>query len=76
MYLVQAFVAAGLTLRAEPTVVCRSAEAARLKAEKLAGVKAGVVAYSFSADPDTAEYDETPTIIFKAGRMSAAFDDN
>lgn len=74
-HLVQAFIAAGRGLRAEPPIVCRSAEAARLKAEKLAGVKAGVVAFSVTADADLGEYDQEPTVIFKAGRMPPAFDD-
>lgn len=74
-YIVQAFTAAGRGLRADTPIVCRSAELARLKAERLAGVRVGVVAFSVTADTDMGEYDETPTVIFKSGRMAPAFDD-
>jgi hypothetical protein len=37
--------------------------------------KAGVVALSSAADAELGEYDEEPTIIFKAGRLPAVFED-
>ncbi len=74
-YIVQAFTAAGRGLRADSPIVCRSAELARLKAERLAGARVGVVAFSVTADTEVGEYDETPTVIFKSGRTPPAFDD-
>lgn len=75
-HIVQAFIVAGRgALRADTPIVCRSAEVARTKAERMAEDKAGVVAFSITADIDTGDYEETPLILFKAGRMPPAFDD-
>jgi hypothetical protein len=74
-HLVQVFVAQGRGLRAEAPVACRSAEAARLKAETLVGRAAGVIAFSVTADVDLGEYDQEPVVLFRAGRMPPAFDD-
>lgn len=40
-----------------------------------AATKAGVVAFATSGDAELGEYDEEPTMIFKAGRVPAPFED-
>jgi hypothetical protein len=50
-------------------------EIARKKAEALLANRAGVVAFSTSGDAELGDYDEEPTIIFKAGRLPAAFEE-
>jgi hypothetical protein len=76
VYLVQAFSAGrGSSLKADTPIRCRSADAARRTAERLVPAKAGVVALSSAADAELGEYDEEPTIIFKAGRLPAVFED-
>jgi hypothetical protein len=75
IYLVQAFVAKGKGLRAESPVACRSAEAARRMAEKLASAKAGIVAFSTAGDAELGEYDDEPTVIFKSGSLPHPFGD-
>jgi hypothetical protein len=76
VHLVQAYVAGrGAGLKAEQTVGCKSAEEARRKAERLSPNRLGVVAYSVSADTEMGDYDETPVILFKAGRLPPPFDD-
>ncbi len=76
IYLVQAFTAGkGARLNAEPPIRCKSSETARRAAETLATTKAGVVAFATSGDPELGEYDEEPTVIFKAGRLPAPFDE-
>jgi hypothetical protein len=75
IYLVQAFVAKGKGLRAESPVACRSAEAARRMAEKLAPAKAGIVAFSTAGDAELGEYDDEPTVIFKSGSLPHPFGD-
>ena len=75
IYLVQAFVAKGKGLRAEPAVASRTADTARRMAEKLAPTKAGVVAFSTSGDAELGEYDEEPTVFFKSGLLPSAFED-
>jgi hypothetical protein len=52
-----------------------SSDTAHRTAEKLATTKAGVVAFATSGDPELGEYDEGPTIIFKAGRLPAPFEE-
>ena len=75
-HLVQAYVTGrGGALRAEPQVVCPSAEDARRKADRLSAIRVGVVAYSVSADAELGVYDEAPTILFKAGRLPPPFDE-
>jgi hypothetical protein len=75
-YLVQAFVAGrGQALKAEKPNVCKTAEQAQRMAERLAPGKLGVVAYSTSGDAETGDYDDQPTILFKAGRIPEAFED-
>lgn len=76
VHLVQAFVAGrGQALKPEPAVGCKSAEEARRKAERLGPLRLGVVAFSVSADTELGDYDETPTLLFKTGRLPPPFDD-
>ena len=76
VHIVQAYVAGrGNRLKADTPVPCKSAEAARRTAERLAQTKLGVVAFSSSGDQDLGEYDDEPIIIFKAGRLPPQFDD-
>ena len=76
LYLVQAFrPGKGMRLNADPPIRCRSLETARRKAEIMAGSKAGVVAFSTSGDAEAGDYDDEPTIIFKAGRLPVAFEE-
>jgi hypothetical protein len=76
IHLVQSFIAGrGKALKAEQAVACKTAEDARRKAERLADLRLGVVAFSTSGDPELGDYDEHPTILFKAGRLPPPFDD-
>ena len=76
LYLVQAFTAGkGTRLTADPPLRCRSLEVARKRAEDLAPTRAGVVAFSTSGDPELGDYDDEPTIIFRAGRLPASFEE-
>jgi hypothetical protein len=74
IYLVQAYKPGkGTRLNAEPAIRCKSSEGARKTAEGLALTRAGVVAFATSGDSELGEYDDEPTIIFKAGRLPAPF---
>jgi hypothetical protein len=76
VFLVQAFrPGKGARLNADIPIRCKSSETARRTAEGLAPTKAGVVAFSTSGDAESGDYDEEPTIIFKAGRLPAPFED-
>ena len=76
VYLVQTFKASkGARLIADTPIRCRSSDAALRRAESLAPSKAGVVAFAMSGDAELGEYDEEPTIIFKAGRLPAPFEE-
>lgn len=76
IYLVQAYKAGkGTRLVADAPLKCQSVEAARRAAERLAGVRAGVVAFSASADVELGEYDDEPSIIFRTGRLPAQYED-
>ena len=76
VYLVQAFKAGkGARLSADPPLRCKSSDTARRTAENLATTKAGVVAFATSGDAELGEYDDEPTIIFKAGRLPAPFEE-
>jgi hypothetical protein len=76
LYLVQAFTTGkGTQLIADTPVRCRSLENARKRAEDLAPARAGVVAFSTSGDADLGDYDDEPTIIFKAGRLPPSFEE-
>lgn len=75
-FTVQAFIAGrGKALRAEPAVACRDAAEAVRRAERLEPLRLGVVAFSSSEDPEFGDYDETPTILFKSGRLPPPFDE-
>lgn len=75
-HLVQAFIAGrGQALRAEPAFSCRTAEDARRKAERLAPLRLGIVAFSATSDAEMGDFDESPVILFKAGRLPAPFDE-
>lgn len=76
VYILQSYVQGkGSSLRAEPQVGCKDAEEARRKAERLAPLRLGVVAFSVSADTELGDYDEAPTIIFKSGQLPPPFSD-
>jgi uncharacterized protein (DUF169 family) len=76
VHIVQAYVAGrGNRLKADTPVPCKSAEAARRTAERLAQTKLGVVAFSSSGDQELGEYDDEPVIIFKTGRLPQQFED-
>ena len=76
VYLVQAYVAGrGKALKAEPQFGCRNAEEARRKAERLAPLRLGVVAFSASADVEMGDYDDDPVILFKSGQLPPPFDE-
>jgi hypothetical protein len=76
LFLVQAFKSGkGTRLTPDAPLQCRSEEVARRKAETLVSSRAGVVAFSTSGDVELGEYDDEPTIIFKAGRLPAAFEE-
>jgi hypothetical protein len=76
LYLVQAFTAGkGARLTADAPVRCRTSEVARKRAEDLAPNRAGVVAFSTSGDAELGDYDDEPKIIFKTGRLPAAFEE-
>lgn len=76
VYIVQTYVQGrGKALRAEPQVGCKNAEEARRKAERLAPLRLGVVAFAVSADTEMGDYDEEPTIIFKSGQLPPPFSD-
>ena len=75
-YLVQAFVAGrGASLRADKPIVCKSADEARRKAERMAPTKLGVVAYSTSGDSELGDFDDGPVYFFKAGQLPAQFEE-
>ncbi len=75
-YLVQAFIAGkGTSLKADKPLACKSAEEAQRKAERMAPVKLGVVAYAMTGDADLGDYDDTPVYLFKAGRLPEQFED-
>ena len=76
LYLVQAFKAGkGARLIADTPIRCKSSDSALRTAENLATTKAGVVAFATSGDAELGEYDDEPTIIFKAGRLPAPFEE-
>lgn len=76
VHLVQAYVAGrGKALKPEPAVSCRTAEDARRKAERLSDLRLGVVAFSTTVDVELGDYDETPTILFRAGQLPPPFDE-
>ena len=76
VFIVQAYdLKGGKTLKPDKPVVCKAADAARRMAERLAPVKAGVVAFSASGDAELGEFDDQPVILFKAGRLLPPYDE-
>ena len=76
VHLVQAYIAGrGKALKPEPAVVCRTAEDARRKAERLSELRLGVVAFSTTVDVELGDYEETPTVLFRAGQLTPPFDE-
>jgi hypothetical protein len=74
-YIVQSFdVGRGRTLKADRQIPCKSADAARRMAERLATTKLGVVAFSSSGDAELGEFDDQPTILFRAGQLPDTFE--
>jgi hypothetical protein len=74
VYIVQAYIAGrGKALKAESQVGCKDAEEARRKAERLAPLRVGVVAFAATADVEMGDYDENPDILFKSGRLPFPF---
>jgi hypothetical protein len=70
VYILQTYVAGrGKGLKAEQQVGCKTAEDARRKAERLAPLREGVVAFAASADVEMGDYDDNPVILFKSGRL-------
>ena len=75
VFILQTYVAGrGKGLKAEQQVGCKTAEEARRKAERLAPLREGVVAFSATADTELGDYDENPVILFKSGRLPYPFD--
>ena len=76
VYILQTYVAGrGKGLKAEPQVGCKTAEEARRKAERLAPNRLGVIAFAATADVEMGDYDDNPTILFKAGRLPPPWDE-
>ena len=76
VHIVQAYVPGrGRALKAEQAIGCKDAAEATRKAERLASNREGVIAYSVSADVEMGDYDESPTILFKSGRLPAPWDE-
>ncbi|MDB5439348.1 MAG: hypothetical protein JWM33_1775 [Caulobacteraceae bacterium] len=75
VFIVQAFIAGrGKALKAEQAIGCKTAEEAQRKAERLAPLRLGVVAFSSSADVEMGDYDETPVILFRAGQLPPSYE--
>jgi hypothetical protein len=76
VYILQSYVRGrGKGLKAEQQVGCKTAEEARRKAERLAPLRVGVVAFAVSADTELGDYDENPVILFRAGELPPPFTD-
>ena len=74
VYIVQTYVRGrGRGLKAEQQVGCKTAEEARRKAERLAPLRVGVVAFSATADTELGDYDENPVILFRSGELPHPF---
>ncbi|WP_309605339.1 hypothetical protein [Phenylobacterium sp.] len=74
VYILQSYVAGrGKALKAEQQVGCKTAEEARRKAERLAPLRRGVVAFAATADTELGDYDENPVILFKSGQLPHPF---
>ena len=70
VYILQSYIAGrGKALKAEQQVGCKTAEEARRKAERLAPLRLGVVAFAATADVELGDYDENPVILFRSGQL-------
>ena len=76
VHIVQAYVQGrGKGLKAEQQMGCKTAEDARRKAERLAPLRLGVVAFSAIADTEMGDYDESPTILFRFGQLPSPWNE-
>ena len=70
VHLVQAFIAGrGKALKSEQPLVCKTPEEALRRAERLAPLRLGVVAFSATGDAEMGDFDENPTVLFKSGQL-------
>jgi hypothetical protein len=67
-YLVQAFTQKGAKLIADAVKPCKTEGSAIATAERLAPVRAGVVAFSQEVDVETDTYDE-PKVLLRIGQL-------
>lgn len=67
-YLVQGFKLKGTKLVADPVKPCKTEEAALATAERLAPMRAGVVAFSQEVDIETDTYDR-PLVLREIGQL-------
>ena len=75
VYLVQAFMLDNRKrLKPDKAVPCKSPEAARRMAERLADSKTGVVALASTGDAELGDYDDEPVIIFRAGQLPEQYE--
>jgi hypothetical protein len=76
IHVVQAYVAGrGKALKSEPPMACKSADEALRRATRLSTLRLGVVAFSTTVDAEMGDYDDQPTILFRAGRLPPPFDE-
>jgi hypothetical protein len=74
-FLVQAFNdSKGGRLKPSAPIACKSADGARHTAEQRSLSHTGVVAYSITSDSETEDYDDQPTIFYRAGQLPVEFD--
>lgn len=74
VYILQSYIAGrGKALKAEQQIGCKTAEEARRKAERLAPLRLGVVAFAATADTELGDYDENPVILFRSGQLPHPF---
>jgi hypothetical protein len=74
-HIVQTFVAGkGASLKPDAPILCKTPEEAIRRAESASASKIGTVAFTTSGDPDTGDYDERPTVLFKAGKLPPEFE--
>ncbi len=75
VYIIQSYVRGkGKGLKAEQQVGCKSADEALRKAERLSPLRAGVVAFSATADVEMGDYDD-PVILFRSGDLPPPFNE-
>ncbi|HEX4183016.1 MAG TPA: hypothetical protein VHY34_07145 [Caulobacteraceae bacterium] len=77
VYILQSYIAGrGKGLKAEPQVGCKTAEEAKRKAERLAPLRLGVVAFAISADVEMGDYDDNPVVLFRSGQLPSPWNDD